>query len=611
MPGTSFVYDRTGTLLRERDTIERSLDASMELDRYTRKVIVAQKSRFLGMTAYGEYPSFQFESQDFLILLEGKIYGIPAAGLESHLSILAEIVFRKKIDYPGGAAGWIERSDGDFVVFVLEKGTDRTAVLNDRLGRLPLYICGSGGRLIVSRNLRFIRKLAGGGRLDREAVREHLLFGYPLGERTLFADISRLPPASFVEAGEGAAPTVRQLYRFDFGSSRGGVPDRKNLAGRLAESFASGCRARSAGGGRDILTLSGGLDSRAVAAGLEKSGTVFRSVTFLDHDGTAAADAEIAGKVAALMDIKWDLIEMGPATGADTLTLLKLKSGMNHLGMAFSLQFFRAVRAMYGSGAILFSGDGGDKALPDIRPPVRLDGPRDLVRYLVGSNGIMPLRTAAALTRSKPEEIEASLLSHVDAYPEREAGMKYSRFIVCERGMKWLFEGEDRNRHFYWTAAPFYSIPFFDLAMRVPFEMKSRHSLYRDFMMKLSPRLCAVENANWKMPLSAGGSGLYFLARSVYRKLPGPLRNIIKRRHKKSADTIRVYDPRSNMIACLRRQIERSGAISSCLDTAEIEKSLPGINRLAFDHLFTLTSLIEEDELGESSLSAYSDSTLV
>ena len=74
--------------------------------------------------------------------------------------------------------------------------------MNDILGRLPLYYHYSIKLgLIISRELQFISFLTGeanGGKFDRMAIAQYLLFGYPLGERILQADIFRVKPASLI-----------------------------------------------------------------------------------------------------------------------------------------------------------------------------------------------------------------------------------------------------------------------------------------------------------------------------------------------------------------------------------------------------------------------------
>ena len=51
--------------------------------------------------------------------------------------------------------------------------------------------------------------------------------------------------------------------------------------------------------GDNVVSLSGGLDSRAVAAGLRREEIPFTAATFLDSQQTNAADVRVASRVAA------------------------------------------------------------------------------------------------------------------------------------------------------------------------------------------------------------------------------------------------------------------------------------------------------------------------
>ena len=88
--------------------------------------------------------------------------------------------------------------------------------------------------------------------------------------------------------------------------------------------------------------------------------------------------------------------------------------------------------------------------------------------------------------KASPADV-AELRDHVSSYPERDFVQKYVHFVTCERIFKWLTEGEDRNRCFFWSATPYSSFEFFESAMRCPDEQKSYYGLYREFLLQLSP----------------------------------------------------------------------------------------------------------------------------
>jgi len=188
------------------------------------------------------------------------------------------------------------------------------------------------------------------------------------------------------------------------------------LEGRLYGKDESLCRAQP--GRRCVLALSGGLDSRAVAAGLGSRGIDFSAMTYVDPDGVCGGDPPIAQRVAAVFHAEWRAVELCPPRGRHLLDVLALKRGMAWLHWAMLLQFLEAVREEYGAQVFLVTGDGGDKVLPGLRPGRRFDDVRALTRYLVAHNSVLGLNETAALTGISAEDILAEIDSLLVTYPE-------------------------------------------------------------------------------------------------------------------------------------------------------------------------------------------------
>ena len=107
----------------------------------------------------------------------------------------------------------------------------------------------------------------------------------------------------------------------------------------------------------------------------------------------------------------------------------------------------------------------------------------------------MNVNDVEKLVRMPHGSLVASLTEHLDSYPEQSFSRKYLPFMIRERAIRWLFEGEDRNRCEFWSCTPFYSLPFFTAAMACPEDMKRNHQLYRKFLMRLSPAAAGLPDA--------------------------------------------------------------------------------------------------------------------
>ena len=173
------------------------------------------------------------------------------------------------------------KTDGDFVALLYHKETRDIVIVNDIFGRLPLYCYQTTDKLIVSRELRFIAHVMDRKRFDRMAVAQQLLIGYPLGKRTLLENIDRLPPATCIRISTARSRIhIAQVCRFSCESKSDGHASVKENARELTALFSRSCAARAVPIAQNVISLSGGFDSRAIAACFHKLGIPFRSRNF-------------------------------------------------------------------------------------------------------------------------------------------------------------------------------------------------------------------------------------------------------------------------------------------------------------------------------------------
>lgn len=603
MPGMSFICELNGELRQKKSRILSSLTSILHTEQYKHEILFYENSYFLGCTRYETYPITYFESDVFSIYLEGKIYGKAYSVLHTELNDLARRISHNGKYVKEQVAQWLLGTDGDFVVFIFQKSSSEIFIINDALGRLPLYYYQTDRKLLVSRELRFVSDLVHDRRFDRMAVAQYLLFGYPLGRRTLLEDIFRLAPASLIRINlESSETNIDRVHQFNFEKKEHKGVTLEENADNLVRLFCEGCKSRTDAMDKNVVSLSGGLDSRAVAAGLHKKNTPFCGATFLDFNKTADADVKIAEQLANVFNVDWKVFQLGPPTGEEILELLKIKSGLSYFGTSFILPFFRRIRGTYGCRMIYFTGDGGDKVLPDLRPSPRPPNLDALIHYIINRNHLFSLDDTAALTKMDKREIISELKRHLMTYPEKDLRQKYVHFLIYERGFKWLFEGEDRNRFYFWSVAPFYAIQFFHYAMHCPDPMKTRYRLYGRFLLKLSSRASAVDNANWKLPITSNKYKWRLFASDIYSKLPSNFRRRVK---SKLGRAIKGYESHSNSMNCFLEQIENCQSISNYLSITEIKKMMNDISRKKFDNLFTITSAIEKFECEGSTLEKY------
>ena len=603
MPGVSIARQRGGL---DSEAVAAALDSACFFDDYGVEWFLDGPDLAAAATGYDDYPVRTVEVDGATVVLEGHLYGVEAgdgasaggtdASVEAHLRDVAEWI---RADEVAELSSWVADRDGDFVVYVLDDETGEVAVLNDAFGRLPLFHARVGGTTVVSRELKVVREVAERAgdpvAIDRMGVAQTLLFGYRLGPRTLFSGVERVPPGSLLRfEGDGAEPEITRLHEFAFGSKPHADRGVEENATALASLFSESCRARAEVGEREgretVLALSGGLDSRAVAAGFDAVGADFTTATFDRSDGSAADEVRAARAVAEALGVEWREYE---ASGSPSLrgTLLSTKQGMNDLRLSFLLDFLGSVGE--GRGATYVTGDGGDKAFPDHTPPRSFADVDDLLRYVVSSNRIFAPGTAAEVAGVSEEALLETVRERLESYPESDLGARYVHFLIRERGMNWLFDGEDRNRYYHWSVSPFYSFPFFQYALSCPDDQKRGNELYRAFLAELDPAVLDVEYVNFGAPIT---SLEYRAKQFVYDALARhpELRSRAVDLLKRVKDDRTVAAP--EVAAAIREQVRESDEVRRALSADGIERIVgdpAGHSEPAMYHLYTITSLVE------------------
>lgn len=597
MPGISLLYDIAGKDLPDDSIIIRALNQAIHSGSYKKEILLAGDRFFLGCTKYEGYPLKVFQESGIQIVIEGRIYNKGHYSIEHELATIAQELFCFQGSSVRKIEQWLLDTDGEFVVVFVHKPTGRVGILNDLLGRLPVYYCNTNEKFYLSRELRFIMSFVDNQTLDEMAIAQYLLFEYTLGRRTLLNNIYRLPPAMLVQMDpRETAPKMQKLHSFNFEEEQNENRTTKKNAQELAYLFGEACRSRASSDCYNILSLSGGLDSRSVAAGLHKYSIPFVGATFLDTNGDLASDIPVAKQVAKSFDIEWAYFKLSDPSGDDRRKLLRMKSGLNSLNMSFILGFFEKLRQSYGDQLIYFTGDGGDKLLPNLDPlrPIRsLD---QLLDYIIKRHGIISLEVVSEITGVAKDIFFDDMKTLLSSYPELDWNQKYVHFMLHERGMKWLFEGEDRNRCYFWSTAPFFGISVFRYAMNCPNHQKKYHRLYREFLTSLSPTAASIPDSNCGL---APTSFLYVLrqmALSFLYKHPIFLQQIKRKRN-----TFRLENRHKipTTLYSLREQLANCKTVQTYFSFSALQailKNPVSLSSLLINRLFTLTSLIESLE---------------
>jgi hypothetical protein len=183
--------------------------------------------------------------------------------------------------------------EGAFAAFVWDPAAGRLVVINDFAGLYPIYMRRSPGALSIAPTIAEL----GDGTPDAAGWGAFVGFGHFIGERTSAAGVTRVPPATILEYEPAVDRLTTRAY-WDWPAA----DDRLTLdsvdTGGLVEAIAASLSAFEAYGEQGTLLLSGGFESRLVAALLTRAGRRPRALTLRNPYEHMEIDGRFASRVA-------------------------------------------------------------------------------------------------------------------------------------------------------------------------------------------------------------------------------------------------------------------------------------------------------------------------
>ncbi|MBD3390592.1 MAG: hypothetical protein GF418_01105 [Chitinivibrionales bacterium] len=237
--------------------------------------------------------------QDGVFLwLDGEIYN--PEELKSTLRGTAaqtdpELLLALFLAHPG--TDWLRRIDGFFAAAICDTKRRRLTLITDRYGLRHVRWTQQAGWFAWASETKAFLDLPGfSPKVSAQAVDDFLRYNYLTAGQTLLEGVRVLPPASLLTLDLRTGKTESRTYwTWDSitGSSRamGG----RDIAEHWGELFVDAVRRRCGTEERVGVTLSGGLDSRAILAAASSLRTPVPAVTF---GRKGCADIRIASRVA-------------------------------------------------------------------------------------------------------------------------------------------------------------------------------------------------------------------------------------------------------------------------------------------------------------------------
>lgn len=203
---------------------------------------------------------------------------------------------------------FLNRVDGIYAAVIYDAGSRRVHLISDRYGLRHLFWTAQGNRFAWASEVKAMLELPGfEPKIDRETVDDFFRLGHLTGDRTWFEGVELLPSGTLLTWDlTSHAVDRRRYWWWDDIKPLEGAPDEEELARELGRLFRASVERRSRHGGRVGLTLSGGLDSRAILAAIPEE---IRPVA-VTFGRKSCDDVRIAARAAAVRGAEHHVAEL-------------------------------------------------------------------------------------------------------------------------------------------------------------------------------------------------------------------------------------------------------------------------------------------------------------
>jgi len=464
---------------------------------------------YIGGAREGDAPPFD-SGEGWCHLVDGEFY--PADSVSG---------IHGKLEEAGvtGVAPFIREIHGTFALASYDTNTGKLVLAVDKFGLKPLYYSILPEGLAFASEIKALLQVPGMSRdADTQALSDCLRFGFVLGNKTLFRSVNLIAPGSlytftqegfrlepqrywamdelFVEAGD-SAPTVHMNDVVGvFGDA---VSRRLGQLDRLG------------------LSLSGGLDSRAILAAMghraEGLSTYTLGLSGCQDERLAAQLAEIAGTRHAFLELTHrDLEDFGSLAG----TLIFHSDGLYHphestekraleyfaeipfervlrghggelakASLAYPVQATRDLEASTSMGQILdFIHSRANLGIRDVDPNGLFSS---AMKDALQAGAYESLRNVISEVRKSLQPVDYALYFYLHEWVRRQVVASLAIFRIHVE-----------------VRLPFLDEDFLAAMLALPLSQRYGGEVQTAIVNEYMPRLAMVPNSNTGAPLNAG-----------------------------------------------------------------------------------------------------------
>ena len=414
--------------------------------------------------------------------------------------------------------GFVTRLEGAFCLALIDESRRRVLLAADTIGSHPLYWRADAGGLAFGSDLSAVLRLSSTApRLNLRAVADYLTTGVVLGDKTLAEGVTLLDPGTVLVYGmdDGHVTLQRYVRLEDFFTQQ--WADRKTYLEALQAEFKQAVGRALSGTVPIGLSLSGGLDSRAILSATNRRAPSIQTYTL----GVAGcADQVIAERLARIAGTRHRFFELDHSYLRDFLAnMAEMVSLTDGMYLSHGLSEIPAIRFLRQTDiGVLVRGHGGELAKAHLAWPLHTDAhvyelksAQELIPYISYRNNLVYMTGDLPLSRILTPEAHARAGEGVtESFASALAGTTLSPAECCsylylrELIRRFTIPSLELFRSEVEVRLPFLDASFLKVLLAAPAQWRDSTEIHQTLMRSGIPQVMKVRNANTGAAADAG-----------------------------------------------------------------------------------------------------------
>lgn len=435
-----------------------------------------------------------------ILIWEGELYEDRSSGNQAadDSSSMADDLLRAFLET---GSRFVERLDGEFNIAVFERDRRRISLFSDGLGSYPLYYWNTPTGFYFGSEKKCVLAACHRPRsLDPIALLQPFVHQHNLGDRTLIDGLKRMPPSSQVIVEDG------RLAIHSYGSQihdRSDYSDADGLLDAWGHRLRVATQKRLTSNRRLLISLSSGLDSRAVSCALDRE---WRPVSARTMGHLDSFEVRYAAQIADALHFDHVIEDSLQFKFSDVIhQIIWRTDGETDFRNGLSMAAHASSRSLGDDimGGWLGDVTSGAHLRPFmLRPMKRVDFVGKVFRwYVQHTPEQLQLVFRKEFLREQWPMVKQAFVESYAPYRDLPNPNAHEMWDIRNRQTRMTVSSMPVDSYLFGKVRPFFDRQYLQFAMSIPLKWRVGQNLYKSLINRIGPEIRSIPNGNTNVRL--------------------------------------------------------------------------------------------------------------